>query len=151
MSDQRVCQPNFAKCTFLTFQRHSGAKKLLYGASEVMNASQFLKQVRLHRWLCSVCRSFVFFSTLYYVIKLRLKLKSSLDCDIDFRSCCWMATDNNPSQAYSPLDDHITQSTDKTDGWVVHRIFEIIFMFISAVVTSWPRGCLTRREVVQLN
>ena len=25
-------------------QRHSGAKKLLYGASEVMNAAQFLKQ-----------------------------------------------------------------------------------------------------------
>ena len=29
----------------LVFQRHSGAKKLLYGASEVMNAAQFLKQV----------------------------------------------------------------------------------------------------------
>ena len=30
-----------------SFQRHSGGKKLLYGASEVMNASQFLKQVSL--------------------------------------------------------------------------------------------------------
>ena len=40
-----------------------------------------------------------------------------------------MATDNNPSRAYSPLDDHITQSTDKTDGWVVHWIFEIIFVY----------------------
>ena len=31
--------------TLFTFQRHAGAKKLLYGASEVMNAAQFLKQV----------------------------------------------------------------------------------------------------------
>lgn len=29
----------------LVLQRQSGAKKLLYGASEVMNAAQFLKQV----------------------------------------------------------------------------------------------------------
>ena len=39
-------QKNSSLLIGLLFQRHGGAKKLVYGASEVVNASQFLKQVR---------------------------------------------------------------------------------------------------------
>lgn len=46
VQDYKALQTNIVSLTSsLTFQRHSGAKKMLYGASEVMNAAQFLKQV----------------------------------------------------------------------------------------------------------